>query len=74
MDPTKELKQGSIYTCGFDKQFRPVVIINRFISIKLIAYFLETVKRYLLMDYYVENWTVILDLDKDLPSLDLEDL
>ena len=40
----------------------------------MIAYFLETVKRQLLIDYYVENWTIILDLDTDLPILELDDL
>lgn len=40
----------------------------------IIAHFLEAVKRNLLIDYYVENWTVILDLSKELPGLDLDDL
>ncbi|KAM3139745.1 hypothetical protein pb186bvf_008203 [Paramecium bursaria] len=71
---TTELQKGTIYTCGFDKQQRPVIIIQDFISIYIIAYYLETVKRNLLVDYYVENWTIILDLDKDLPTLQIEEL
>ncbi|CAD8141961.1 unnamed protein product [Paramecium octaurelia] len=73
-DCVNELKKGHLYVCGFDNQFRPVIVIRQYCDIKIMAYFLETVKRQLLIDYYVENWTVILDLDTDLPVIELDDL
>ncbi|CAD8146697.1 unnamed protein product [Paramecium octaurelia] len=73
-DFQKDLMKGYLYVCGFDNQYRPVIIFRQYCDIKIITYFLETVRRFLLIDYYVENWTIIIDLELDLPVLELEDL
>ncbi|CAD8061952.1 unnamed protein product [Paramecium sonneborni] len=73
-DYQRDLVKGYLYVCGFDNQYRPVIIFRQYCDIKVISYFLETVKRCLLIDYYVENWTIIIDLELDLPVLELEDL
>lgn len=73
-DYSKELSRGYLYVSGFDNQYRPVIVFRQYCDIKIIGYFLEAVKRQLLIDYYVETWTIIIDLDIDLPVLELEDL
>ncbi|CAK86115.1 unnamed protein product (macronuclear) [Paramecium tetraurelia] len=58
-----QLKSGDFYIFGIDKQSRPVIIIKHLENENFLTfqYLLETVKRQVLIPYFVENWTIIYD-------------
>ncbi|CAD8067041.1 unnamed protein product [Paramecium primaurelia] len=64
MEPNiNQLKSGDFYIFGIDKQSRPVIIIKHLDNENFLTfqYLLETVKRQVLIPYFVENWTIIYD-------------
>ncbi|CAD8087545.1 unnamed protein product [Paramecium sonneborni] len=58
-----QLECGDFYIFGMDKQLRPVIIIKHLENKNFLTfqYLLETVKRQVLIPYFIENWTIIYD-------------
>ncbi|CAD8184919.1 unnamed protein product [Paramecium pentaurelia] len=64
MEPNiDQLKCGDFYIFGIDKQSRPVIIVKQLENdnFRTFQYLLETVKRQVLIPYFIENWTIIYD-------------
>lgn len=57
------------YLFGDDKQSRPIVIFQARLFdesdhiLTALAFLFESVRQQVLIPYYVENWTVIIDFD-----------
>ncbi|EGR32613.1 hypothetical protein IMG5_076430 [Ichthyophthirius multifiliis] len=65
------LESGMIYVHGRDKQYRPVIILDctkidlkkqgQDTIIRALCVFLNMVRKYMFVGYYIENWILIID-------------
>ncbi|KAL4442786.1 hypothetical protein ABPG74_010675 [Tetrahymena malaccensis] len=65
------LQKGIIYLLGRDEQFRPVLYLDctkinlkkdgEETILRSICVFLDMIKKYMFLDYYIENWIMVID-------------